>query len=277
MYHRVDRLGLVLVVVSLLSLRIHRQQYWNVHVADAYDPIIQQQPIKIFLLGGQSNMVGMGSMNHLDLLIQSNNTNNDTTYNKFRTTFWNSTTNKYNIWEDVYIKFGPNFGPLTISRTSGYAGRNCFGPEVLFGTTMATYILNNNTNTTTGSNATQQQPIILLIKAAYGGLDLAIDFRPPSAGIGNYTGINSTYYGWGYRMMMNDIARSLRTIRAYVPNYDPSRGYEILGFVWFQGWNDVLNWNKVNEYESNLAHLIRDIRTDLNQTNLPFGTCLYSF
>jgi Carbohydrate esterase, sialic acid-specific acetylesterase len=257
MNYRVYPLDLVAVVVISLLLLI--QQPCS-NVVDANEQI---QPIKVFLLAGQSNMVGMGSIDHLDLLIQSSNK----TTNKYLNTLWNNT--KYNIWNDIYIKFRSNSGRLTIRRTAGYADTNRFGPEVLFGTTIGDSIRSNNKN-----NNSTKQPLILLIKAAYGGLDLAIDFRPPSAGIGNYTGIESNYYGWGYRMMIGDIVNALNTISSYIPNYNITLGYEILGFVWFQGWNDVLNWNKVNEYESNLAHLIRDIRIDLNQYDLPFGTIL---
>ncbi len=42
------------------------------------------------------------------------------------------------------------------------------------------------------------------------------------------------------------------------------------GFGWHHGWNDRVNTSHTDEYEVNLAHLIRDVRTDLNLPNLPF-------
>ena len=43
---------------------------------------------------------------------------------------------------------------------------------------------------------------------------------------------------------------------------------ELVGFVWFQGWND--QYGGQDEYESNLKHLIHDMRRDLQAPNLPF-------
>ena len=28
-------------------------------------------------------------------------------------------------------------------------------------------------------------------------------------------------------------------IKSVYPGYDPEQGYELAGFVWFQGWNDM--------------------------------------
>ena len=44
--------------------------------------------------------------------------------------------------------------------------------------------------------------------------------------------------------------------------------YELAGLVWFQGWNDVIDDVKVAEYGSNLANFIRDMRLDLETSNL---------
>ena len=41
------------------------------------------------------------------------------------------------------------------------------------------------------------------------------------------------------------------------------------GFVWFQGWNDQYGGAE-HEYESNMAHFIRDVRKDLKAPQLPF-------
>ena len=41
------------------------------------------------------------------------------------------------------------------------------------------------------------------------------------------------------------------------------------GFIWFQGWNDMFNQDALAQYEENLVHLIKDLRTHLNQPNLP--------
>lgn len=213
-------------------------------------------------------MVGRGSIDHLDLLVQNNN-NTTRDVSVFRTTLWNETSNKYKVRHDVYIKFGSNHGPLTVNRTAGYANPNDFGPEVMFGWTITDSL--KNMSIMTGNDIYTADPIVLLLKVAYGRRSLAIDFRPPSAGLGNYS-VDPTAYGLQYRIMMNDTITALQTIGDYIPNYDSTMGYEVSGFVWFQGWGDVLDWDKVNEYESNLVHFMRDVRKDLGISNLPFGT-----
>jgi alpha-galactosidase len=46
--------------------------------------------------------------------------------------------------------------------------------------------------------------------------------------------------------------------------------YELAGFIWFQGWNDMINADYTAEYTVNLRHFIRDVRKDLATPNLPF-------
>ena len=46
--------------------------------------------------------------------------------------------------------------------------------------------------------------------------------------------------------------------------------YVLSGFGWHQGWNDRINDKFNAEYESNMAHFIRDIRKDLGAPALPF-------
>lgn len=143
--------------------------------ANTYNQPKDATPLKVFLLAGQSNMVGMGSLKHLDLLVQDNNNNNGT-QNEYRQTLWNGTA--YKERSDVYMIYQDHHGPLTVGRQ--YAGRNSFGPELMFGWTLGDALREKH-----DSQQQQQQPILLL-KTAWGGRDLAVDFRPPSAGTGPY-------------------------------------------------------------------------------------------
>ena len=62
------------------------------------------------------------------------------------------------------------------------------------------------------------------------------------------------------------------------PQYDPAQGFELAGFVWLQGWNDMVDGhvypgNKPDRfalYSDLLGHLIRDVRKDLNVPKMPF-------
>ncbi len=104
---------------------------------------------------------------------------------------------------------------------------------------------------------------VLLIKYAFGGKSLAVDFRPPGA-VAQRGGTVGPYYT-GMVARVNQVLASLST---YYPAYTGG-GYEIAGFAWHQGWNDRINTAYTAEYEANLTNLIRDIRTQFSVPNLP--------
>jgi alpha-galactosidase len=138
---------------------------------------------------------------------------------------------------------------------------------------------------------------ILIIKTSWGGRDLNTDFRSPSAGPFVWSDfelarrkergddlekekadkIKAT--GVFYRHMIEHVRKVLGDIKRVVPGYDPSQGYEMAGFVWFQGFNDLVNgwtYDKGNKpggydlYRELLCHFIRDVRKDLNAPKMPF-------
>lgn len=43
-----------------------------------------------------------------------------------------------------------------------------------------------------------------------------------------------------------------------------------MGFVWFQGWNDLINSQLADAYAGNMECFIRDVRKDLGIPKLPF-------
>jgi Carbohydrate esterase, sialic acid-specific acetylesterase len=208
-----------------------------------------QKPLKVILLAGQSNMVGFGSIEHLMILM------NGTVKNEY-THLWNQTSNSFVVRPDVYMQYNSRLGPLTVG--TGFAATNCFGPELGLGMVLGDLY------------ASAFNETIVLIKSAYGGKSLAIDFRPPSAGIGNYSQkVRPSQYGYYYRLMIQDFQTALQNLDKIYPDYDSAAGYELAGFVWFQGWNDMLEWEFVNDYASNLAHFIRDVRADLELDDQP--------
>jgi alpha-galactosidase len=70
----------------------------------------------------------------------------------------------------------------------------------------------------------------------------------------------------------------LGDIKRVAPEYDPKQGYELAGFVWFQGFNDMIDeWNYdpmrpggYDMYGQLLAQFIRDVRKDLSAPKMPF-------
>ena len=79
--------------------------------------------------------------------------------------------------------------------------------------------------------------------------------------------------------MLGHIKKVLSDIKRVYPGYNTEAGYELSGFVWFQGWNDMVagsvypNRGQPGSYDSyskNFAHFIRDVRKDLKAPDLPF-------
>lgn len=105
---------------------------------------------------------------------------------------------------------------------------------------------------------------VLLVKVAWGGKSLAVDFRPPSSG-----GTVGPYY--------KSAISTIKAVLADVPSFttevstDNNTRVELSGWAWHQGWNDGCNVTMAEEYEHNLANLIRDVRRDLSVPDLPFA------
>jgi alpha-galactosidase len=76
-------------------------------------------------------------------------------------------------------------------------------------------------------------------------------------------------YGSDYRKILSETRQVLDNIERYVPAYDESQGYQITGFIWFQGWNDGVGAGNP-DYVDQMTHFIGDIRRDLGTPGLPF-------
>ena len=211
-----------------------------------------QRPVQVFILAGQSNMEGQGvaDLEGKDYN-QGKGTLNFIMADPAKGPLFKHLKDAKGRWaqrEDVWIRYqledGPlKAGPLSLGFTP-YDGRHHFGPELQFGWVIGDYLTNQ----------------VLLIKTAWGGKSLYLDFRPPSSGgqLGPY-----------YTKMIAEVREALASLKHDFPRYD-GRGYELAGFVWYQGWNDGCDpVNAVPEYEANLVNLINDVRKEFKVPRLP--------
>ncbi|MCG8648497.1 MAG: sialate O-acetylesterase [Pirellulales bacterium] len=74
-------------------------------------------------------------------------------------------------------------------------------------------------------------------------------------------------FGKDYRNMIAEVHQCLASLDERFPGYR-GQGYELKGFVWFQGWNDQYQERWLS-YEKNLANLIRDVRKEFDTPHLP--------
>ncbi len=213
-------------------------------------PADPTKPVQVFILAGQSNMEGQAVV---DLDGKNYNDGKGTLVKLMndpaKAAMFKHLKNAKGEWtvrEDVYVRYQPekgplHEGPLTFGFTP-YGDKHHFGPELQFGHVIGDHLKSQ----------------VLLIKTAWGGKSLYKDFRPPSSGgeVGPY-----------YTKMLKDIRDGLVGLK-FVGRGNP--GYELAGFVWYQGWNDGVDpKNAVPEYEENLVHFIKDVRKDLNAPKLP--------
>ncbi|MBB07311.1 MAG: sialate O-acetylesterase [Roseibacillus sp.] len=201
-------------------------------------------PVQVFILAGQSNMEGQGvvSMDHPE---HYNGGKGNLVWSlahsqsRQRMQHLRDAEGNWIEREDVSISFKARGkvrkGSLTVGYT-GYGESSHIGPELQFGHLMGEHF---------------DEPV-LLIKTAWGGKSLQKDFRPPSSG-----GETGPFY----RQMIEEV----RTALAGLGN---SR-FEIRGFVWMQGWNDMVSEEATAEYADNLVNLAKDLRKEFKAPQLP--------
>ena len=76
--------------------------------------------------------------------------------------------------------------------------------------------------------------------------------------------------GYFWREMVEHVNGVLADPKKHHPEYDPGQGYEIAGFVWFQGFNDQFNPEYHGNYADNMKTFIKDVRTSFKTPNMPF-------
>lgn len=198
----------------------------------------QPKKLKVFVLAGQSNMEGHAKIETFDYI-------GDDPATAPLLQQMCGADGKPRVCDHVWISYftgapdGSANGEGTGKLTAGFGARRNpaedggkIGPEFTFGLTM---------------DSALQEPV-LLIKTAWGGKSLFYDFRPPSAGVYPRTADDfakrrnpESGSGHFYRLMVEQVKKVLADPKRVCPAYDAAAGYEIAGFVWLQGWNDMVD------------------------------------
>ena len=74
--------------------------------------------------------------------------------------------------------------------------------------------------------------------------------------------------GQEYLELISDVNDALGNLNRVFPDYK-NQGYQLAGMVWFQGIKDCSSPSLAEQYQNNLANLIRDVRKDLKAPTLP--------
>ena len=253
----------------------------------------ETKPLKVFILAGQSNMEGHAEIRTFDyigrdpltapLLKEMRNPDGtprvcDRVWMSYLTGPYDGSANGEGLG-----KLTAGFGERGNQPTK--IGRK-IGPEFTFGIYMEKEL---------------KEPI-LIIKTAWGGRSLNTEFRPPSAG--QYKLPKEVQDQWNkhpqgahgipkiedrkkwqddkeaasgvfYRMMIEHVQKVLADPKRVCPEYNQKVGFELAGFVWLQGFNDLVDGQtypngNYEEYSRLLSHFIRDVRKDLSAPKMPF-------
>jgi alpha-galactosidase len=253
----------------------------------ALSPISFAKPLKVYILSGQSNMQGHANTATFDYIGKDPLTAPILAAMR-------DTQDKPRVCENVWISSlgcgGNQYSDMlekTGKLTAGFGASDSeIGPEFTFGIYIEKML---------------KDPV-LIIKTSWGGRSLNTDFRPPSAG--QYKLPQAIQDEWDkypqgahgvpkledrkkwqeekdaasgvfYRAMIEHVRKVLKDIKRVCPEYDEKAGYELAGFVWLQGFNDLVDSQaypngNYDEYSRLLSHFIRDVRKDLSAPKMPF-------
>ena len=202
------------------------------------------EPVKIYLMAGQSNMVGWGWWYENDGVTQHSTLVDPTDPYPLTQPEVDAYTPALN---QVWVEH-PEGGQAPGALIPGYGADNrAVGIELAMGHELA------DGNTTP----------FYLFKSDKGGTTLGGDWRPPTA-VADRGGV----VGPQYTRMIRGFHEMLLDFDNRYPDYDGS-GYEVAGFVWLQGWNEYGNAAFRAEYRDNLNDLVEDVRRDLGIPDLP--------
>lgn len=239
-------------------------------------PADQSKPVQVYIMLGQSNMLGFGKVEPSDAMgTLAWVTQNTEKYPQLVNEDGQWTTRK-----DVrYVHVMQRNDKMSVMRNEWLTPKNSFGPELGFG-----YVMGH----------VHEQPVLLL-KACIGNRSLGWDLLPPGSEQYEfdgkiYAGYKESPLSWDkgtdpepikwyagkqYDDDTNNAKAVLENLAEYYPDYQ-GQGYEVAGFVWWQGHKDQ-NPAHASRYEQNLVRLIKRLREDFDAPNAKFVLATIAF
>jgi len=227
-------------------------------------PADMAKPVKVFIIMGQSNMVGFGSTAGLK-----------TAAEKGQYPYLLDDNGNWTVRKDVRNIFVLCSGSSPwktyfndwLSGSNGSGAKNgVFGPEIGIGYHVGHLL---------------DEPVLIL-KTCIGNRSLGYDLLPPSA-VGTGAG-GVSYQGnkddptrtpkagpWYAGVQYDGDTRAAKGVLKDLGTYYPdAKKFEVAGFFFWQGAKDLGRGGSAENYETNLVHLINDLRKDFKAPNAPF-------
>ncbi len=239
-------------------------------------PAEHSKPVQVYVMLGQSNMLGFGRVDSKELKGSLEYFVREKAMYRHLADSAGQWLTRHDVrYVHVMDQRGVDFRNLEqfgVVRNEWLVPNKSFGPELGFGQVMGYY---------------HDEPVLLL-KACIGNRSLGWDLLPPGSESFEYDG---KIYA-GYKDVANfwekgtepkpvpwyagrqydaDVAHAkavLRNLADYYPDYN-GQGYEVTGFVWWQGHKDQ-DAALASRYEKNLVHLIKTLRNDFDSPRAMF-------
>lgn len=234
----------------------------------------ESSPVQVFILLGQSNMLGYGRLNPVEqpgtveYLIE-----NEDTYDHLK--------NEDGSWatrDDVrYLQLMHRNGNTAVLRNEWLTVKGNVGPEMQFGHVVGDAL----------------DAPVLILKSCIGNRSLGWDLLPPGSESFEFDG--KIYAGYKQSPLSWDVGTEPEPINWYAgKQYDDDIGqakealsnlgeyvpgatdYEIAGFVFWQGHKDQ-NAAHASRYEQNLVHFIKTLRKDFDAPDAKFVCATIAF
>jgi len=227
-------------------------------------PADMTKPVQVFILLGQSNMVGMskiaGGEGSLENAVK----------NKKKYTYLVDDAGSWLERKDVrFVRYMSGKGPLN-NEWMGIKG-GTIGPEYGIG-----HVVGNAVDAP-----------VMILKCCIGNRSLGWDLLPPGSerfeeGGKVYAGYKDSPDSWvkgtepkpiGWyagKQYDDDTADAKKALAALDTHYPGAKKYEVAGFFLWQGEKDCGNAVHAGRYEQNLVRFIKQLRKDFNAPNAKF-------
>jgi hypothetical protein len=243
-------------------------------------PADLSKPVKVFILMGQSNMVGAGKIGPADKPGTLEHAVKTKGLYPFLVDDAGNWTERKDV-RNVRVMVGKK-SPMDVHNNEWMTVKGkSIGPELGIG-----HVLGNAIH----------DPVMIL-KSCIGNRSLGWDLLPPGSksfefvGKDKKTGKETTWVYAGYKDSPNrwekgtepvpigwyagkqwddDIANAKKVLDELKTYYPDATSYEVAGFFWWQGEKDCGDEALAGKYEENLVHLIETLRKDFNCPKAPF-------
>jgi hypothetical protein len=222
------------------------------------------KPVQVYILMGQSNMLGFGKPDALKTVAQAG------TY-----PYLVDDAGEWTVRKDVRNVFVMCSGnsPAKDQQNDWLTVQRNIGPEIGIG-----HCLGHVTDAP-----------VMLLKSCIGNRSLGWDLLPPGSEPYEHGGKTQP----GYRGTPNDpkgngepvqgewyagcqydgdVAAAKKVLENLDTYYPGAKEYEVAGFFWWQGDKDMRNPAHFEQYEKNLIQLIKSLRKDFNAPEAKFVT-----